>query len=159
MGYHRFMNIEHVIRENIGRTVHLSLGTVSDNMPWVVEVHFAYDDKLNLYFRSLRSRRHSQDIEHNPHVAGDIIDKFAVGEPVTGVYFEGTAQMLEKGDEQRKAFELLRDRIKIGEAEFEDAQHEDGRQFYKITVANWYAFARINDQPEQKYTLEWNRSE
>jgi len=153
------MDIEQIIRDNIDRTVHMSLGTTNNGRPWVVEVHFAYDDRLNLYFRSLTSRRHSQDIAQNAYVAGNIIDKFGVGEMPLGLYFEGTAQLLKPGDEQQKAFELLRNRINLTNADFEDAQREDGKKLYKITVENWYLFACVNDQPIQKYKLEWSISE
>ncbi len=72
------MDVEKIIREYIDKTIHLSLATSSDNKPWVCEVHFAYDEQLNLYFRSLKSRRHSQEIAKNPNVAGNIIDKFGI---------------------------------------------------------------------------------
>jgi hypothetical protein len=43
------VNVEDIVREYIDKTIHLSLGTVINNVPWVSEVHFAFDDKLNLY--------------------------------------------------------------------------------------------------------------
>ena len=42
--------IEKIIREYITKIPHMSLAAVSDNKPWVCEVHFAYDNDLNLYF-------------------------------------------------------------------------------------------------------------
>src|SRR6478672_10503126 len=96
-------DIERLVRENIDKSIHMSLATVRDNIPWVCEVHFAYDDDLNLYWRSLKDRRHSLEIADNPNVAGNIVDKFAVGEPPVGVYFEGAAELLEPGDDQQKA--------------------------------------------------------
>lgn len=92
------VNVEKYVREYIDATVHMSLATVSGDAPWVCEVHFAYDDTLNLYYRSLTSRRHSQEIAANPKVAGNIIDKYGLGDAVVGVYFEGTAELVGPGD-------------------------------------------------------------
>jgi uncharacterized protein YhbP (UPF0306 family) len=113
------MDVEKIIRENIDKTVHMSLATVKDNKPWVCEVHFAYDENLNLYFRSLTSRRHSQEIAQNPNVAGNIVRQHNLGEYPTGVYFEGTAKLLQVGDEQDKAFECIKQRLKAGAQKYE----------------------------------------
>ena len=47
--------IEQTIREYIDQIVHMSLATSANNQPWVCEVHFAVDDELNIYFRSIKS--------------------------------------------------------------------------------------------------------
>ena len=150
------IDIEKVVRENIDKTVHMSLGTAKDNKPWVCEVHFAYDDDLNVYWRSLTSRRHSQDIAANPNVAGNIVKQHELGEYPCGIYFEGTAELLGAGPDQQKAFECLRDRLGLDETHMEQAKDPDGHQFYKVTVKNWYAFGKFDGQPGQKYKLEWS---
>ncbi len=150
------VDIEQVVREFIEKTIHMSLATVSDNAPWVCEVHFAYDDSLSLYFRSLKSRRHSQEIANNSNVAGNIIDKYELGDPVVGVYFEGKAELLEVGDEQNTAAECLKARLKITDDIVEEASNDEGHQFYKISVTNWYVFGRFGGTSGQKYKLEWN---
>ena len=66
------MDIEKLIREYLPQIIHLSLGTSANNKPWVCEVHFAYDESLNLYYRSLTLRRHSQEIAENPNF-GNIV--------------------------------------------------------------------------------------
>src|SRR5665213_2243900 len=137
------MDVEKAVREYIDKSVHMSLATSSDNAPWVCEVHFAYDENLNIYFRSLKSRRHSKEIAKNNKVAGDIIDKYGVGDPVVGVYFEGKAELLGPGKEQDTAFKVLRERVDAAEDAREEAKREDGHQFYKITVKNWYVFGRF----------------
>src|SRR5260370_2292460 len=95
-------NIEQVIRDYLPQIIHMSLGTSQNDKPWVCEVHFVYDDNLNLYFRSLISRRHSQDIAANPHVAGNIVKQHAVGEYPLGLYFEGTAAIVADETEREK---------------------------------------------------------
>ena len=150
------IDVESAVREYIEKTVHMSLATVSSDAPWVCEVHFAYDDNLNLYFRSLKSRRHSQEIASNPKVAGNIIDKYGLGDPVVGVYFEGTASLLEADDEQNLAADCLKKRLQIEDDIVAEAADETGHQFYKITVANWYVFGRFGGTSGQKHKLEWN---
>jgi len=151
------MDIEKVIRENIAKTYHLSLGTSQNNQPWVSEVHFAYDDDLNLYFRSLTSRRHSQEIAANPNVAGNIVRQHTLDEIPLGIYFEGTAEKLNMGPEQQKAFECIKDRLQASDNILEEAQRPDGHQFYKITVNKFYIFGKLEESKGgQKYELQWS---
>ena len=151
------VEVEDIIRNNIGATVHMSLATVSNNRPWVCEVHFAYDEELNLYFRSKASRRHSQEIAQNPYVSGNIVKQFELGEPVVGVYFEGTAEQLAHVTEESPAFVALQ-RLGLKTDALTEAENEaDGHKFYKITVKNWYAFGRFGADHGQKLSLEWNK--
>jgi len=150
------MDIEKIVRENINKTVHMSLATSKDNKPWVCEVHFAYDEDLNLYFRSLSSRRHSQEIAANPSVAGNIVRQHELGEYPLGVYFEGVAEPLSPGPDQQKAFECIKARLKAEDSILEDAQNPEGHQFYKITVSKYYVFGKLDDTGGKKYELQWN---
>lgn len=150
------VDVEKVIREYLPKVVHLSLGTSNNNIPWVCEVHFAYDENLNLYFRSLSSRRHSQDISHNPKVAGNIVVQHKLEDNVLGVYFEGSARLLEKSDEQKLAFKCINERLHTGDNVLEEAARSDGHQFYKITVENYYVFGRFGQQSSTKHKLVWN---
>lgn len=150
------MNIEKTIRQYLPHVVHMSLATTKDGKPWVSEVHFAYDDDLNLYFRSLTSRRHSQEIAGNASVAGNIVKQHTLGEPGVGVYFEGTAKKLEPGDEQNKAFEYIRERLHASDTILQEAQRPGGHQFYKVMVGTYYVFGKFGDEGAQKYELVWN---
>jgi uncharacterized protein YhbP (UPF0306 family) len=151
--------IEQIIRSYLPQIIHMSLSTSKDNKPWVCEVHFAYDDDLNLYFRSLTSRRHSQEIAANPYVAGNIVKQHKLGEIPLGVYFEGTAKLLEAGDEQNKAAACIQARLQPPTDILADAQEPSGHQFYKIIVDTWYVFGKFDDQGGKKYELKWNGGE
>jgi hypothetical protein len=118
-------------------------------------VHFSADDELNLYFRSATTRRHSQEIEQNPNVAGNMVKQFGIGEEPMGVYFEGTAKLLEPGAELDKAFESIKAKQQKDDSIIEEAKRDDGPKPYKITVENWYVFGRIGDTPMQKHKLGW----
>ncbi len=150
------MDVEKIVREYIDKSLHMSLATAHDNKAWVCEVHFVYDDKLNLYYRSLTSRRHSQEIAENPHVAGNIIRQHAVDEYPHAIYFEGTAEILTDEAERQKVFPLFQQRLGLDESILEDAEKDDGHKFYKVTVENWYAFGKFGGDKGQKYELKWN---
>ena len=150
------MDVEKIIREYIDKSLHMSLGTSKDNKPWVCEVHFVYDDKLNLYFRSLKSRRHSQEIAVNPSVAGNIVRQHAVDEYPHAVYFEGSAALIEDDAVRQELFPLFQTRLGSNEGILEDARQQDGHQFYKIVVENWYAFGKFDGDKGQKLVLNWN---
>jgi uncharacterized protein YhbP (UPF0306 family) len=149
-------DIEKIIREYIDKSLHMSLGTSQDNKPWVCEVHFVFDDQLNLYFRSLKSRRHSQEIAANPNVAGNIVAQHLVGEKAHGVYFEGTAAIIEDDNKRQKLFPLFKSRLGTDESILEGARTAEGHQFYMVTVENWYAFGDFGDGSVTKYQLVWN---
>lgn len=150
------MDIEKIVREYVDKSIHMSLGTSKEDKPWVCEVHFVYDNQLNLYFRSLKSRRHSREIAQNPNVAGNIVKQHTVGEYPHAVYFEGTAAIVEGEAERQNLFPLFQSRIGADENILEEARREDGHQFYKITVTNWYAFGKFAQSSGQKYELAWN---
>jgi len=148
------MNIETVIRDYLPNIVHMSLATAASNKPWVCEVHFVYDDDLNLYFRSLPSRRHSQEISANPSVAGNIVKQHAAGEYPLGLYFEGQAALISDPAEREKLASLFKERLKIDTDILADAGNPDGHQFYRISVSDWYVFGKLEDgQGGQKYHL------
>ncbi len=149
------MNVEKIVREYIEKTVHMSLATCADNRPWVCEVHFAYDEQLNLYWRSRASRRHSQELVSNPNVAGDIVQQFNSGDSVVGVYFEGIAEELIDVDAKHPAFLAFQSRFGTSESILDSSDEPDPERFYKISVENWYAFGRFGADHGHKLKLEW----
>jgi len=149
------MNIEQTIRNYLPDIIHVSLATCRDGQPWVCEVHYAYDEALNLYFRSKMSRRHSQEIASNNRIAGNIVTQHSQGDKPRGVYFEGTAELLADVDEQNVAYEVLSHRFGLDTKILTDAQSPDGNKFYKITVSKYYLFDARESSPSQKYELDW----
>lgn len=151
------IDVEQIVREYIDKTVHMSLATVKDNKPWVCELHFAYDDDLNIYWRSTASRRHSKELEDNPNVAGNIVPTYDLETGCGGaIYFEGTAECVTDEAEIRKIFLAFKKCLNKTEEIIEDALSDDGHRIYKVTVKNWVAFGKFEDQPMQRYELEWN---
>ncbi|HEV7454264.1 MAG TPA: pyridoxamine 5'-phosphate oxidase family protein [Candidatus Saccharimonadales bacterium] len=149
------IDVEKIIKDYLQNVLHMSLGTCVDNKPWVCEVHFVYDDGLNLYWRSKTARRHSQEIAVNPHVAGNIVTQHAKGVAPRGVYFEGIAEQLENVDENHPAYIEYCKRIGTGPEILEDACNPEGHQFYKVTVSDFYLFDARESKPSNKYHVAW----
>lgn len=149
------IDVEKVIREYIPEVIHLSLGTSRNNVPWVCEVHFAYDDELNLYFISSTDTRHSTELRENPQVAGNIVVQHQPGEKPRGVYFEGTAEELTgvtKDDAAYKAYEgRFGDHVNL----VDETGDPDGPRFYRIAVDTFYVFDTRESTPPQKHVLPW----
>jgi len=142
------MDVEKAIRDYLPGMLHMSLATCVDNKPWVCEVHFVYDDDLNLYWRSTPDRRHSQEIVRNPNVAGNIVEQHGADMKPRGLYFEGTAEQLSGLTEASPEYKLFADRLGLG-PDILDNPHG----FYKLTVADWYVFDARESKPSQKYHL------
>lgn len=68
----------------------MQLATVRSGKPWICTVYFVTDNAGCLYWLSLPTRRHSQDISHDGHVAAAIAIK--ADQPVIGVQVEGSAE-------------------------------------------------------------------
>lgn len=150
--------VEQTIRTYLPQVVHMSLGTCRGGKPWVCEVHFVFDDDLNLYFRSLIQPRHSQEIADNPSVAGNIVTQHFLHQKVRGVYYEGRAEQLSDIDTTHPVYQLFRDRLSLGPKIIEDASQAGGPKFYKITVSDYYLFDTYTSNPGQKYQLAWGSS-
>lgn len=150
------MNMEAIIREYINKSFHMSLGTCVDNKPWVCELHFGYDENLNLYYRSLTSRRHSQEIAQNPNVAGNIVKQHAIDEVPHGIYFEGKAELVNDEAGRQAAYAAMKQRFNTPESKLEESRNPEGHQFYKVTVTKWYAFGQFGGDTVDKFELDWN---
>jgi uncharacterized protein YhbP (UPF0306 family) len=153
------MNIEEILREYITKTYHMSLSTVRDNKPWTSEVHFAYDDDLNLYFRSLTSRRHSQEITDNENVSGNIVRQYELDEVPVGVYFEGIAKELTDTQDIESATKVIAKCLKKDDEQaiIDEAKSPEGHHIYKIAVKNYYVFGKFDTPHGVKYTIEWGK--
>jgi uncharacterized protein YhbP (UPF0306 family) len=151
------MDVEKAIREYLPGVIHMSLATCRENKPWVCEVHYVFDESLNLYFRSKEIRRHSQEIAGNPLVAGNIVEQHSLEQNPRGVYFEGKAEILNDIDGDNPVYKLFRDRFDLDEEIIEDAKSKDGHRLYKISVAKYYLFDSRESKPSQKYELNWSK--
>jgi uncharacterized protein YhbP (UPF0306 family) len=148
---------EQIIRDYMPRVLHMSLATCADNRPWVSELRFAFDNDLNLYWRSLPTTRHSRELAGNPQVAGTIMIQHDGQQPLRGIYFEGQADRLTDVTEDSPAYQALRERWGIGPEKLEEAHTAGGHQFYRVHVSDYYLFDTYPEHPAGKHHLAWGK--
>lgn len=149
--------IEKVIREYLPQIIHMSLATVKGNKPWVCEVHFSYDDDLNLYFVSSSKTRHAQEIVANPNVAGNIVTQHHKDQSVRCVDFEGKAEVLSKVTKDHPAYLAYVQRYGESEGLLNEIRKDGDVRFFKISVHNYYLFDSYKG-PRTKNHLPWKEA-
>lgn len=151
------MEPSRLIRDYLPDIFHLSLATSANNKPWICELHFVYDDNLNLYFLSKPNRRHSKEIAANPNVAGNIVKQHNATQVPRGVYFEGKAMMLADVNKDSLAYNLYVQRFSIGpEMLSEIIDQPEGHKLYKIAPELFVLFDPVNfpDNPRQEWLVK-----
>lgn len=83
---------EMLIKRYLGQGRMMQIATVDGDKPWICTVYYIEDENQNLYWLSLPSRRHSQEIARHPKVAVAIPIK--VDKPVIGLQAEGSAAIV-----------------------------------------------------------------
>lgn len=146
--------IEAIVREYIEQVIHMSLATVKDNRPWVCEVHFYYDDELNLYFTSSKSSRHAQELLANPYVAGNIVTQHFKNQKVRCVEFEGTAEMLDSAAAEETAYKAYVERYGESEGLLNEIRKDGDTRTFRINIENFYLFDSYGES-RGKHQLEW----
>lgn len=87
--------IEKLVFQVFERGFLMSLATVDEGGPWVSDVIYVHDDKLNLYWLSETNTRHSKAIKKNPKVAATITIWQKQGDGNIGLQIEGRARKIE----------------------------------------------------------------
>jgi len=147
--------VEKTIRDYIPQIIHMSIATVKDNAPWVCEVHFSYDNDLNLYFASSAGSRHAQEIAANSRVAGNIVVQHHKDQKVRCVDFEGTARPLTAEEAEASAYPAYVSRYGESEGLLNEIRKDGDARFFKIDVENYYLFDSY-DGGRTKHKLPWH---
>lgn len=149
------MNPVDVIKSYLGQQHMMQLATVSDGQPWCCTVYFVTDEYYNLYWASIPSRRHSQEVNNHPKVAVAIPVKFVKGEPVAGLQIEGTAVELSPSPKIRDAAERYAAKFNRDSAWVQDiVAGKTEHRLYKLTPASYVLFDESNfrENPRQAFT-------
>jgi hypothetical protein len=149
--------VEKIIRGYLPQIIHMSLATCVDGRPWTCELHFAWDDELNIYFGSAMSSRHCEEIRKNPHVSGTIATQHFMNQKTRHIAFEGTAEQIEDLSEDHPAFQAYHKRFNTPPQMVKAAQGEGKARYYKIRVSDFYLSDGYESNPPQKYHLEWKK--
>lgn len=146
--------IEQIIREYFPQIIHMSLATVKDNKPWVCEVHFSYDNDLNLYFGSSMQSRHAQELLANPNVSGNIVTQHHKNQAVRCVDFEGIAQMLDADEAEKAAYPAHVARNGESQWLLNEIRKDGDMRFFRIKVSDFYVFDSYEGERTKNH-LPW----
>ncbi|MEK7614299.1 MAG: pyridoxamine 5'-phosphate oxidase family protein [Patescibacteria group bacterium] len=143
------------IKEALDRTEFMAISTVAEDESWVCPVQFSYDEKLNLYFKSMPNSRHIQEIKINPKVSIAIFstDRLPSGD-VIGIQLEGTATILTSRDNVEIAAKYHYRRSKPGTDYMTRIDEHLGSDalwnFAKVTPTEvWYFNSGLFDEEAQ----------
>lgn len=146
------MRPDELVKRYLSEQHMMQLATMAGDQPWCCTVYFVADDAGNLYWASLPSRRHSQEIVAHNKVAAAIPVKFIKGEKVVGIQIEGTAQETPVGEAIRPVAELYAAKFGRDAAWVDDftAGHTEHR-LYRLTPHAIVLFdeEHFSDSPRQ----------
>ncbi len=147
------MDVKKLISEYLNEAKVMQLATVNNGRPWVCTVNYVFDENWNLYWLSLRSRRHSQELTHHREVAGAIVKDPSIKR---GLQFEGMAFEV-KGEELTKIHNLYAQSYGDKPGRLAEAQSEDAskRTYYGLEPSLFVLYDEVNfpENPRQELKL------
>jgi len=99
----------------------MQIATTYEGQPWIATVYFVADESNNLYWLSYPSRRHSEELAQNNHIAIAIVVK--ADQPVIGVQAEGVAERVSDPEIVKRIMPMYIEK------------YGQGREFYDRFVA------------------------
>ena len=151
------MEVSELIKRYLAEAKMMQIATVSEDQPWICTVYFATDDDLNLYWLSLPSRRHSQEIEKNSKVAITIPVKFDKN-PIIGIQAEGSAESVTDQEVVAALMKRYTERYQTGQDFYNNfIAGKNKHLLYKFTPKCFVLFDEVNFPDESRQ--EWKLSE
>lgn len=147
------MDLRKLTEEYYAANKHMQLATSADSQPWICTVYYAYDDELNIFWTSGRSRQHSLEIKNNPRVAITIVRDT---ERKQALQIVGTAQEVDDSNLE-KVHRIYTDRYGPMPDYLEDIrQHTpEGRAYWVFRPTTISIWDEVNfpDSPKQACLL------
>lgn len=148
------MSLRQQIEEYISQNIIMQLATSIENTPFCCNLHYAFDDQLNLYWMSLQTTQHSRAIESNTKAAATIAKPHALADKPQGLQLQGTAS---KAEDFEQAFKIYMDRYPHWLQREEELRRGDsnGRALYKFTPSKIVLFdiANYPENPHQELSF------
>jgi len=145
------------IKKHLETTRVIQLATSINDKPWVCNVHFYSDEDLNMYWCSLPTRRHSEEIESNPHVAATIkVHEDTPDEKyVIGLSVEGKVEILNDEEIQKIGPSYIKKLDKDENLIDDILSGKRADTFYRLKPINFVLFDTINfpGNPRQEYKV------
>lgn len=149
------MKVRDVVVKYLDEARIMQVATCVDNQPWACTVYFAVDNLHNLYWISLPTRRHSEEIRSNPRVAGVIVKPHNYGDKVRGLQFQGEAREVTAAAEVHALAEAYMERYTRSGLAEEIITGSNPHHLYQIKPTAFVLFDEVNfpEQPRQDWSL------
>lgn len=147
-------DLRKLVEEYLKEAKLMQLATSIYNQPWVCSVWFAADDKLNIYWFSSTTRRHSKEVVKNKKVAAAMVIPQSPKDPPRGLQLEGTAELLTNQKDIAKAISVYADRI-FSRTIIKDLieNKEKPHKFYRIKPTKFVLFDVVNFPKDSRLEL------
>ena len=140
-----------MVKKYLARGRMMQIATVDGDQPWVCTVYYVEDEKQNLYWLSLPSRRHSREIAKHSKVAVALPIKFDKN-PIIGIQAEGTAGVVTEADEVAKVMKKYVQKYNAGKDFYENfVAGKNQHHLYKFTPSQYYLFDETSFSDGQKH--------
>jgi uncharacterized protein YhbP (UPF0306 family) len=147
------MEVGELVKKYLRQGRMMQIATAAGSQPWICTVYFVPDEQQNLYWLSLPTRRHSQEVAKNNKIAVAIAVKFDKN-PIIGIQAEGTAGIVNDLDAIKKIMPYYIEKYDSGKdfvELFEAGKNQ--HQLYKFTPRKYFLFDETNFNDGQKH--EW----
>jgi uncharacterized protein YhbP (UPF0306 family) len=152
-------NTGQLIKKYLSQAHMMQIATSAGDQPWVCTVYFVTDDGQNLYWLSLSTRRHSQEIKRSNKIAVAIAVKFDKN-PIIGIQAEGTAEAVNDEEVIKSVLPAYIEKYGTGRDFIELFKSGKNQHWlYKFTPDRYYLFDEINFSDGQKHEWKLNDAE
>lgn len=130
----------------------MQVADIGQKGPWIATVYFVEDDHQNLYWLSLPTRRHSQELAVNNRAA--IAITVQGEQPVIGIQAEGVVSVVENGPVIQTIMEKYVAKYSAGHDFYNNfIAGKNQHRLYKFTPENFVLFDELNfaENPRQEW--------
>lgn len=132
-----------LIRSYLPKGRMMQVATAHNRQPWVCTVYYVEDDDLNLYWLSLPTRRHSQEIAKNNKIAITVPIKF--DKPVVGIQAEGEAVAVADKELIASVMQRYTERYNSGKQFYDNfVTGKNQHVLFKFTPTAYVLFDEVN---------------
>lgn len=146
--------VRELLKKHISGGRVMQIATANDKHPWICTVYYVEDELTNLYWLSLPSRRHSQEIEQNSNVAATIAVN--LDQPVVGVQIEGEADIVDDRDVVKSVMKRYVAKYGVGKDFYDNfTSGKSQHKLYQLTPKSMVLFDEINfpGDPRQEWKI------
>ena len=147
------MEVFELIKKYLSESRMMQIATSDNGQPWVCTVYYVEDDKQNLYWLSLPTRRHSQEIASSSKIAVAIPVKFDKN-PIIGIQADGVAEVIDDAAIVSKIMQKYTAKYQTGKDFYDNfIAGKNQHRLYKFTPSKYFLFDEVNFSDGEKH--EW----